>query len=147
MISHLAIQQLASVSPVLTIRTSAMTEQCKVGERQSVIVQNLEKTLRTAPVLNVGLAVFSRCSEVKRIALADELSEFRRNLRLPAAALFHLGIGFARASLLLGQFDAGSEGDVAGVSGHRILPIARMECRRPLMVATPGQASETCVQL
>jgi hypothetical protein len=86
-----------------------------VGERDGVLVENFDKALRPAAVLDIGLAVGGSRREIEAGRLGEEAGEILVDLGAPAAARLDMGIGAARAFAGLDRFHCRGEGDVAGI--------------------------------
>jgi hypothetical protein len=96
-----------------------------IGERDGVLVQDFDKALRPAAVLDVGLAV-RRCGrEIEAAGLGEKAGEIFVDLAAPAAARLDMGLGLARALAGLDRLHRRGDGDVAGIGvsvRHESLP-------------------------
>ena len=97
---------LAEVLPVAAV----------VRKRDGVLVEDFDKTLRPAAMLDVRLAVSGRRREVEAVGLGQEARELFVDLGAPAAALLDIGIALARSLPGLDRLYRRGEGDIAGVS-------------------------------
>src|SRR5207237_5427721 len=86
-----------------------------VGKRDGVLVQDFDKALRPAAMLDVGLAVCGRRRKIEAVGLGQKARKLFVDLVAPAAALFDLGIGLARSLAGLDRLDRRGEGDIAGI--------------------------------
>src|SRR5437588_1696897 len=86
----------------------------EVGERQRGLVQYLDKTLRSAAMLDIGLAVRRGGREIEAVGLSQQARKIVVDLGAPAAALLDVGIRLARSLAGLDRFHRGRERDVAG---------------------------------
>ena len=90
----------------------------EIGQCQRTVVQHLEKPLRVATVLNVGLTGGIRGAEIQRISLGNESHEVGGDPVSPSAARLDFPVQLPRPAFLLRPLDGGSEGDVADGLGH-----------------------------
>src|SRR5665647_2991898 len=86
-----------------------------VGERQRLLVENPDKTLRSAAMLDIGLAVGGRGREIHAVGLGLERRETLVDFGAPAAVRLDLGIAGARSLGCLDRRDGRGERDVAGI--------------------------------
>ena len=86
-----------------------------IGKRDRVLVENFDKTLRSAAVLDIGLTVRGSRREIETVGLREEAGEIFVDLGAPAAALLDMGIGLARALAGLNCLHRRGEGDIAGI--------------------------------
>ena len=90
----------------------------EVGKAQRFLVHFFKKSRRTTPVLNVGLPLGVRRSQVEHVQFRKEGFQFRSDRRFPTAVRFHSGIAGPGTLLCLNGFHRGREGDVAGECAH-----------------------------
>ena len=76
----------------------------EVGESQRVLIDDSEETGPAAPILDVRLTLGVSRREIEFVSFADELCQLLGDGRLPAAALFNLGVQLARPLRSLNRF-------------------------------------------
>jgi hypothetical protein len=91
----------------------------EIGKTERLVVQHLEEAVRSAAMLDVGLALgVGRSEEDARLA-SDELGQIGCDARLPRFALFHARIAMPRTLTGLDSLDGWREGDIAEIRSRR----------------------------
>jgi hypothetical protein len=86
-----------------------------IGKRDGVLVDDFDKPLRPATVLDIGLAVRGSRREIEAVGLGEEAGEIFVDIGAPAAARLDMGVSLARALAALDRLHRRGEGDVAGI--------------------------------
>ena len=89
-----------------------------IGKRDGVLVDDFDKALRPAAVLDIGLTVRGSRREKEAVGLGEEAGEIFVDLGAPAAARLDFCVGVARALAGLDRLDRRREGDIAGMGVH-----------------------------
>src|SRR4030081_3117336 len=96
-----------------------------IGERQRVVVQNLDEAFWPAAMLDIGLSVCGGGCQKHAVLSRQKRGELIVDFGAPAAVLLDAGIGAARSLACLNSLDGRGERQDAGKSvnvWHRGIP-------------------------
>src|SRR5665213_2718651 len=87
-----------------------------IGERDGLLVQDLDKALGAAAMLDIGLPVGAGGGEKQAVGVGQEARQLFVDLGAPAAILLDLDKHFARSLAGLDCLDRRGERDIAGIN-------------------------------